>query len=58
MHGHSMLEIDTLSYWDFVSLSNYNSAKNNVQSGKTTYKQLNKTQKSMIAERKKREGTQ
>ena len=55
MHGHSMDEIDDMSYWDLIEVSKYQNQNSPKGSGQTTYKQLKPSQKKMIEDRKERE---
>lgn len=54
-HGHSMDEIDDMSYWDLIEVSKYQNQNAPKGSGQTTYKELKPSQKKMIKERKERE---
>jgi len=59
MKGHTMSDIDNLSYWDFLNIMEYTNKKAEKSSGKTSYSKLNKSQQGMIEKRKaslKREG--
>jgi len=57
--GHTMNEIDEMSYWDLIEISKYQNYNERKRSGQTTYKELKPSQRTMIEKRKeilKREG--
>ena len=52
--GHTMSEIDDMSYWDLIGVSKYKAQNRPTESGETRYKELKPSQKQMIEERKGR----
>ena len=55
MKGHSMSDIDNMSYWDFLNVMEYTNKRNDKASGRSSYSKISKTQKSMIEVRKEKE---